>query len=149
MPAGWQGSAKALHACHPAGPLPPSCRVQGLNLSRVCPGTLAALTGIVLEETHLNTAFQNSSITPPHPRQLPCKDAGAVQFKGVELQKTRLEGCPSLPKSIGISYTSLFLSSCFLSQPCLENSQTNHISSIRELHRADSLCCTAEANTAL
>ena len=86
MPAGWQGSAKALHACHPAGPLAPLCSVQGLNLSRVCPGTLAALTGIKLEETHLTTAFQNSSITsfpaPTAPR--PKKDR-AVKCKGVEL----------------------------------------------------------------
>ena len=91
MPAGWQGSAKALHACHPVEPLPPSCRVQGVNLSRVCPGTLAALTGIVLEETHLNTAFQNSSITSsPSPTYSPAKTG--VQCYSRELSCRRKGG---------------------------------------------------------
>lgn len=70
----------------------------------------------------------------PLPHLLPCKDGRPVRFKGAELQKEGPEGRPSLPGSVGISSTSLFLSSCFLFQQCLENSQTTHISRIRGLH---------------
>lgn len=78
MPAGWLGSAKALHSSGSA--LAPGSVVQGSGIKSLLnlQGTLSSLAGTVLENTHSNKAFKKSPVTSP-------KDDCAVQFKGAGL----------------------------------------------------------------
>ena len=99
MPAGWLGSAKALHSSGSA--LAPGAFVQGSRIKSLpsLHRTLSSLAGTVLENTHSNVAFKKSPVTSP-------KDDCAVQFKGAGLQEKLLEGPPSLSSPPAIPFFS-------------------------------------------